>query len=126
MIGLTALAILVFYILSVRKLAGFIARRAGFEHSAVKVGVVFFSCSFCPLSMKSLGAFSSNTSAGRCRAITCMTQLSMLRLLNMVMHVCMSNLQRSFQSRKQLGKLSMLLTAPSFCHMKPFQRQVGG
>jgi hypothetical protein len=42
MIGLTALAILVFYILSVRKLAGFIARRAGFDHSAVKVGAVFF------------------------------------------------------------------------------------
>lgn len=41
MIGLTALAILVVYILSVRKLARFIARLAGFDESAVKVGVVF-------------------------------------------------------------------------------------
>ena len=48
MIGLTAVAILVAYILSVRKLARFIARLAGFDESAVKVWVLFVALLLLP------------------------------------------------------------------------------
>ncbi len=48
MIGLTALAILVVYILSVRKLTRFIARLAGFDESAVKVLILFFAFLLLP------------------------------------------------------------------------------
>ncbi len=57
MIGLTVLALLVAYILSVRKLARFIARLAGFDESAVKAGVVFVVLLLLPFVDEIVGRF---------------------------------------------------------------------